>query len=235
MNGEKKRLASGADADVRRLLDAALWALLLALMGFHVLPKALHEALGLLLPAVALWHLAQNRHWFAALRRGRWNGARAAAAFLNGALGVSLVLAVISGLAIANRLFHGVFGLYWERSILAHQVHVASAYWLLIFSGLHLGFHWSGLWPRLVRRCGWNPASRRYRKGCRLALFLIAAGGVLGSFLHRVGDRLLMKHVFGTAAARLPMPLFFLVLAAMFGLYAILGHSCQRRLRGGPP
>ena len=213
----------------RMIVDGLLFVLLVLLMGFHVLPKPLHEALGVLVAVPAALHLVWNGAWFSSLRRGTWNVRRAASVFVNVALIVSLAVALVSGLAIANRLFPGVFGLAWQKSIVAHQAHVASSYWLLIFSGLHLGLHWTALWTRFVRWRGWDVSSRRYRLGSRLAVFAVFGLGVAGSFLHRIGDRLMMKHVFGTAATKLPSAAFLLVLVGIFGLYAILGYGMARK------
>ena len=213
----------------RMILDGLLFVLLILLMGFAVLPKPLHEALGIGMGICALAHLLWNRKWFSSLGRGKWSARRAVAVFVNAALLISCLVALVSGLAIANQLFPGVFGLAWQRSILAHQAHVASSYWLLIFSGLHLGLHWEGLWIRVVRRCGWDSSSWRYRFGTQVAAMAIFLLGIAGSFLHRIGDRLMMKHIFGTAATSLPPAVFLLVLVGIFGLYTVIGHMAGKK------
>ncbi|MBR1553059.1 MAG: DUF4405 domain-containing protein [Schwartzia sp.] len=214
----------------RMVLDGLLFALLVLLMAFQPLPKPLHEAMGVGMGALALLHLAWNGQWFSSLGRGKWNLRRAVSCFVNVALTVSFAVALVSGLAIAGHLFTGVFGPAWQKSILTHQAHIASSYWLLIFSGLHLGLHWTGLWSRFVRWRGWDVSSRGYRMGTRLATAAIFAGGVVGSFLHRIGDRLMMKHFFGTAATKLPLAAFLLVIVAIFGMYAVLGNKLQKRV-----
>ncbi len=215
----------------RGVLDAALLVLLLLLMSFQFLPKALHEALGLVMGGGVLLHLVWNRGWLAALPRGRWSPGRAIPAVVNAALAVCFLLALVSGLAIANQLFHGVFGMAWQRSIVAHQVHITSSYALLILTGLHLGLHGAGLWRRFAPWAGLDASSRRVRGGLCLAAALTAALGVYGSFLHRLGDRLLMKHIFGTAATKLPFAVFLLVLLAIVGLYAVIGYAAGRLAR----
>ena len=219
--------------DMKRIvLDGLLFVLLILLMGFQVLPKPLHEALGIIMGVFVLLHLMWNGKWFSSLGRGAWSSRRAASVVVNLGLTVSFAVALVSGLAIANRLFPGLFGLAWQKSIVAHQAHIASSYWLLIFSGLHLGLHWPALWTRFVRWRGLDVSSMRYRVGVRLARVAVFALGVTGSFLHRIGDRLMMKHVFGTAATKLPSPAaFLLVLVAVFGLYAIIGHRIENRSR----
>ena len=72
----------------RNVLDAALLALLLLLMSFSFLPKALHEALGIAMGGGVLLHLAWNRGWLGSLPRGRWSLGRAIPAAVNLALAV---------------------------------------------------------------------------------------------------------------------------------------------------
>ena len=212
----------------RNVLDAALLVVLLLLMSFSFISKALHEALGIAMGALVLLHLAWNSGWLSSLPRGRWSIGRAIPAIVNLALAVCFLLSLISGLAIANQLFHGVFGMAWQRSIVAHQVHVTSSYGLLILTGLHLGLHISGLWRRFALWTKLDTSSRRVRIGLHLAAILTAAVGVYGSFLHRLGDRLLMKHIFGTAATKLSFAAFLVVLLGIVGLYAIIGHLIGR-------
>lgn len=212
----------------RNVLDAVLLVVLLLLMSFSFLPKALHEALGIAMGSFMLLHLTWNRGWLASLPRGRWSLGRAIPAVVNLALGVCFLLALVSGLAIANQLFHGVFGMAWQRSIVAHQVHVTSSYGLLILTGLHLGLHIAGLWRRFALWANLDTSSRRVRVGLNLLAILTAAFGVYGSFLHRLGDRLLMKHIFGTAATKLPFAAFLVVLLGIVGLYAVIGYLIGR-------
>lgn len=228
---EWQNLRAWREDDMKRIfLDGVLFVLLILLMGFQVLPKAVHEALGVVMGVFVLIHLAWNGQWFSSLRGGSWNIRRLVSVFVNLGLTVSFVVSLVSGLAIANRLFSGLFGLALQKSIVAHQAHIASSYWLLIFSGLHLGLHWTALWSRFVRWRGWNVSSRRYLIGVRRATIAVALLGVVGSFLHRIGDRLMMKHIFGTAATRLPSAAFLLVLVAIFGMYAVIGHKIGKRI-----
>ena len=208
----------------RNILDAALLVLLLLLMSFQLLPKPLHEALGIAMGAFVLLHLAWNKSWLASLPRGRWSLGRAIPAIVNLALGVCFLLAMVSGLAIANQLFHGLFGMAWQRSIVAHQVHITSSYALLILTGLHLGLHGAALWRRFALWAGIDTSSQNVQNRLRLAAALTVAFGAYGSFLHRLGDRLLMKHIFGTAATKLPFAAFLVVLLGIVGLYAVIGY-----------
>ena len=147
----------------RNVLDASLLVVLLLLMSFSFISKALHEALGIAMGGGVLLHLAWNHGWLASLPRGRWSLGRTISAAVNLALAVCFLLALVSGLAIANQLFHGVFGMAWQRSIVAHQVHITASYGLLIFTGLHLGLHGAALWRRFALWAKLDASSRLVR------------------------------------------------------------------------
>ena len=215
----------------RFLLDMVLLVLILLDMGFHFLPQLWHEILGLVLLAGVLWHLGLNRRWFSSLGRGRWNQLR----MLQTGLGLLLLLcfltAMVTGIIISNHVFRDFWtGAALHRSIFVHQLHIASAYLMVIFCGMHLGMHWQGLWQRLRRlpligRLEAHPALRFW------VLVLIGWAGVLLSRLDHVGDRLVLKHIFGTAAARLPGGVYYLLLLCLAGLYAIAFYYMQRHLQ----
>ena len=130
---------------------------------------------------------------------------------------VVLLVMVGAGSGISNHLFKEIMPLDIQRSILIHQLHVSLPYALLILMGLHWGLHFKGWRER------WHlpwPASKRVK--AVLAL-LVTAGGIYGSFLDRVGDRLLMKHIFATPATGEPAIVYVGLLLAIWGMYVILG------------
>ena len=112
-----------------------------------------------------------------------------------------------------------------QRSILIHQLHVSLPYALLILMGLHWGLHFKG-W-REKWHLPW-PASCPVKV---LLALLATAGGIYGSFLDRVGDRLLMKHIFATPATGEPAIVYVGLLLAIWGMYVILGALLLKMLQ----
>jgi len=130
---------------------------------------------------------------------------------------VVLLVMVGAGSGISNHLFKDIMPLDIQRIILIHQLHVSLPYALLILMGLHWGLHFKGWRER------WHlpwPDSKCVK--AVLAL-LVTAGGIYGSFLDRVGDRLLMKHIFATPATGEPAVVYVGLLLAIMGLYIIIG------------
>ena len=212
----------------RMTVTALLPLLFLPIMCFHYVPKVLHEVLGILWLLLVLIHIGQNRQWFASLKRGRWPILRLIGTVIDILLLVVLLVMVGAGSGISNHLFKEIMPLDIQRSILIHQLHVSLPYALLILMGLHWGLHFNG-WRE---RCHlpW-PASKRVK--AVLAL-LVTAGGIYGSFLDRVGDRLLMKHIFATPATGEPAIVYVGLLLAIWGMYVILGALLLKMLQLRP-
>ena len=214
----------------RIFLDCLLIIIFLLIMSFHFLPKLWHEILGLVMPILALLHVAWNRQWFAALLRGKYSLARFVPTTINLLLIVSLVVVAVTGILVSHHIFKGIVPLTLQRNITVHQLHNAASYFMLILVGLHLGFHWQSWWERLLQKVKWNRSSRLYRYGCRCAAVFLVSVGCYASFLDRVGDRLLMRHVFGTEAVKQSFPMFLLLLTSVVALYAVIGFYARRLL-----
>ena len=210
----------------------AMLLLLLLVMGFHFLPHVLHEVLALVLLGGALWHLLLNRRWFSALFRGRYGKVRVLQTVMLCLLVISFFTAMVTGIIISSHVFRELWqGVALHRSIFVHQLHIASSYVMVILGGMHVGMHWQGLWQQLKKipllgKVESHPAIRFW------LLMVIGWAGAALSRLDQVGDRLMMKHIFGTLASRLPAPAYFLLLLCFIGLYAIIFYYAQKYLQG---
>lgn len=207
------------------LVTALLPPLFLAVMSFHYLPKLLHEVLGILWGLAALLHIWQHRSFFATLGRGRWTRQRLLITLVDFLLLALLLVTVLTGLGISNHLLKDFLPLDWRRSITLHQLHVSLPYALLILSGLHLGQHWQGFAAQLRRLLPpivlpGLPAGVKWGLG-----LLVVALGLYGSFLNRIGDRLLLKHIFATPATGEPAAVYLLLLCGVGGMYLLIGRK----------
>ena len=216
----------------RMAVTALLPLLLLLVMSFHYIPKLLHEVLGIACLVLAVVHVYQNRRWFKSLGRGRWDFLRALGTVISILLIVLMLVAVMAGLGISNYLLKDIMPLEIQRSIAIHQYHVSLPYALLILCGLHWGMHWRGWlaqWKKLVPL---SLAPNTSRIAAAVLGLSVAALGIYGSFLNRVGDRLLMKHIFATEAANQPGEIYALLLMGLLGLYVVIGFLFDYAYRG---
>lgn len=208
-------------------LDILLLIIFLSVMNFHALPKLLHEVLGLLFPLTVFLHLFLNRRWFSTLLSGKWSVIRLLSVSIDLLLIVCFFLIAATGVCLSNHLFKDMMPLALQRNITIHQLHVSLPFVMLALMGIHFGFHWPGWRERLLRFFHWEENSVAYRRGSRVMGILVIGLGIYGSLQNRIGDRLLMKHIFATPATDLSGGIYSLLLFSVFLLYACLGNGAH--------
>ena len=179
-------------------------------------------------------HLFLNRRWFPTLSRGKWDVMRVLGASVNFLLMMCLVLVAATGVCLSNHLFKDMIPLDLQRSITLHRMHVSLPFAMLILMGIHLGLHWQGWRQRLLNF--FHGETYVYRIGSIVIGMAMVGTGIYASLQNRIGDRLLMKHIFATPATDLPGAIYALLLLAIFAMYACLGNwvreMVQHRGRG---
>lgn len=214
-----------------RMIVAALLPLLfLLVMSFHYIPKLLHEVIGLLWLAAVMVHIWQNKGWFKALGKGRWNIFRGLNTLVDLSLLVVLFVTVLTGTGISNFIFKEIMPLDIRRSIMVHQLHVSLPYAMLILMGLHWGLHFSGWLRQWQQGLGFDLSNRWARIFGLLAGVLTVAVGIYGSMLNRIGDRLLLKHIFATEATSEPWAIYVILLIGIMGIYVLVGALARKLL-----
>ncbi len=191
------------------LLDALLLALFVAEMSFYHLPAVLHEVLGVAMAAAIILHVVINRRRLASLLKGL-TPRKFLNAATDGALTICAATTLATGVTMSNYLFADFVSFELRRNMTLHQLHVAAPYAMMILIGVHVGLHWRELRQRLLNFFGLaDKTVARY--ALRIVHCLLAAVGAVGLYLNRVGDRLLMKHIFATPATDLPAVIFALL------------------------
>lgn len=213
------------------LVTLLLPLLFLLVMSFHYVPKLLHEVVGIALLLLTGLHLYQNKNWLKNLRRGSWPAIRIVGTVVDVLLLAAVLVVVATGAGISNYLLKELMPLEIQRSIVIHQYHVSMPYALLILCGLHWGLHWRGWWGQWQKLCPWQ-LPRKIRPVLTALLCAAVMGlGIYGSFMNRVGDRLLMKHIFATEATNQPAEVYVVLLGSFMGLYVLLGFAAGELLK----
>ena len=214
-----------------RMMAAVLVPLLfLLVMSFHYIPKLLHEVIGLLWLAAVMVHIRQNKGWFKAMGKGRWNIFRGLNTLVDLSLLVVLFVTVLTGTGISNFIFKEIMPLDIQRSIMVHQLHVSLPYAMLILIGLHWGLHFNGWLRQWQQGLGFDLSKRWARIFGLLAGVLTVAVGIYGSLLNRIGDRLLLKHIFATEATSEPWAIYVILLIGIMGIYVLVGALVRKLL-----
>ena len=124
---------------IKRVVDAALTALLLCLMAYQVTGETLHEWLGIGMTVLVIVHQALNAKWYSALFHGHYHALRILQTAVNVLLLLSFALTAICGMAMSS---HAVPFLYGILPVsFARQFHLSLSHWSFVLMGLHLGLH----------------------------------------------------------------------------------------------
>lgn len=199
------------------LIDAVLFALFVAELSFRYLPGILHEIFGVAMAALIIWHIVMNR------RRVRFM------LTLNIALTICSVLILATGVCISNHLFADVMSLEIQRNMMIRSLHVALPYIMLILIGVHVGLNWREFWNRLIHLIGAKEFYQRWKKFFIAAAVMLSAVGVVGLFMNRVRDRILMKHIFATPATDLPFAVFMMMIIGGVALFALITFLAKEK------
>ena len=192
----------------RKILDAALFILFLLVMSFHFLPRILHEVFGIVMAAAFVIHLFINRRQFFYSLRGKKSARKIFSALINISMLITFAIILVTGICMSNYIFHDFIPFEIRRNFFIHQLHVSLPYVFIIFLGCHIGLHW-----REIIKIK-NPLIQK------IFMAVIICAGIYGSFLNRVGDRILMKHIFATPATDLPFGIFLILIVATVGIYS---------------
>lgn len=210
------------------LLDAVLFALFVAEMSFHHLPKILHEILGVAFAAAIILHVALNRRRFISSLK-KMTPRKIFSATINFALIICAVIILVNGVSLSNYLFADVVSFEWRRNMMVRQLHVVAPYVCLILIGVHIGLHWRELRQRLLKIFEAEEFYRQHEKFFIAAAVILSAVGVAGLFLNRVGDRILMKHVFSTPAIELSAVVFALLIIGGVIFFALITYLLDEK------
>ena len=198
-------------------LDGGMIIMLIAVMNFHFLPKVLHEVLGLALFIAAAVPFCWNFRTFGAL-----NKFYLAVDIL---LLVSMLIVIGTGIITSHYIFNGLFDMSLQRNITIHKLHHSIPFVMMILLGLHLGHNWLGFKQRLSNLLDVPPII-----GKIIASVLIGIG-LVGAYMDQLFDRLLMKHIFGTAATQLPLGIYFVLMIGMIALFTAIGFFVDRLIK----
>ena len=214
------------------LLDAILFVLFVAEMSFYHLPKILHEILGVAMAAAIILHVAINRRRFTSLLK-KITPRKFFNAATDFALTICAAIILIPGVFISNYLFVDLVSFELRRNMTFHQLHVATPYAMLILIGVHIGLHWRGLRQRILNLFGLEEIYQRRQIFFRAAAVILSAVGAAGLYLNRVGDRILMKHIFATSATELPAAVFALLIIGGVIFFATITFLLDEKFRRG--
>lgn len=167
-------------------------------MNYRYTGNEFHEIAGVMFSAMVLFHNAINWRWYVALFRGGQTFRRALATAVNLLLVLLLIALFVTGALISVT----VFALLDIQSagLAAHDLHQGAAYAVFILTAIHLGLRWDVFMVKL-KRCAYAVGLGWSARANRLGVIAVALYGVYAFFAHRIGEKLLIRHVFAWGEA----------------------------------
>lgn len=204
------------------LLDVILFALFVAELSFHYLPKVLHEILGVAMALAIVLHVAINFRRFKSLFK-KMTPRKIFIVTIDFALAIGAAIILFAGVCMSNYLFTDAVSFELRRNMTIHQLHVAIPYMMIILIGAHVGLHAQELRQRFSN----------VKNFFNVAIAALSIIGAFGLFFNRVLDRILMKHIFATPATDLIAPLFMLLIIGGVIFFALITFFVDRKIFGG--
>ena len=197
--------------------DVLLALLLLATLAYPWTGRHIHTWVVYAWAFVVLLHAVWNRGWYASLWRGSYSPRRILTVVLALLLWAA-VGALASGVVLAH-FRHAVGSALWWR-----QLHIGSAYWLLVLCGLHAGLHLETWAAPLRQKAFFN----KIKKILALAAWAAAAGGLWACWRLHIGRVLWFSASFSADGGTW----YYLALqtAGVFWLCAFAAHILTRRV-----
>jgi hypothetical protein len=215
----------------RLCLDALMVALFVAALAFRATGRAPHEWIGVGFTALLGLHIAVNLGWYKILFRGRYNAWRTVNTVTNMALLTSMLVLCVTGVMNSRHIFG--FSRYFNGESL-RRIHSLTAYWNLVFIGVHTGLHWKMVMGAF-RKLAWSgraSANGAALYALRAATLLVMSMGVWASYDRDMGAKLFQGFAFDFWDPGRPLILFFAGNLAIVGIYAIVAHYTFKLVKG---
>lgn len=213
------------------IIDVLMSLGLLFLMPYELVGDAAHEWIGVGMFVLMLLHHMLNRAWICSLFKGRYTPVRIVQTLLVVLVLVCMLGSMASGVLLSRYVFS--FPEIRGAASAARSVHMASAYWGLVFMSLHLGLHWS-MMLGMMKKISRNPSAVRIWcvRGTGAA---IAAYGVYAFIKRGIGNYMLFRIHFAFFDYEEPLIFFLMDYMAAVGLFVWAGHYVGKLLKKKTP
>lgn len=210
---------------LRISIDCAMLVFFVLAMAYVLTGNQWHEVVGILLFALVLMHCGLNFTWFR--RIFTFSDIRRLLTMRNLCnifLALSFLTTIAAGVLISQFLFTFI---PWEGGLLMRQIHIASAYWLLVFAALHTGLHWHSLYNRVV---SWK-TNRWVTRMLWGVVILLSGLGIHAFIVHEVHYKLILYYAFSFPDANSNGGRILLDHALMFVPFSVLAYCFDRMQR----
>lgn len=132
---------------IKIIIDILMTLTLLFLMGFQFWSIILHEAAGAMMLFLFILHNILNYPFYKNLFKGRYSILRVLFLLVDFSLLASMLLSMISGIAISSYIF--TFVSVPMNNFQAHTIHLSSTFWTFVLTAVHAGLHFAMIFKKL--------------------------------------------------------------------------------------
>ena len=126
----------------RMILNTIMLGMFIFIFAFKLFPRPWHQIIGVAILLPVLFHVINNRRWFSALKRGRWNRKRRLWTTANLALLVGVLFTVFTGFLCSDYMTTSYGSTLPYNAHLISKLHKLFAKILLLLIAGHVFFHW---------------------------------------------------------------------------------------------
>lgn len=210
------------------ILDAILFVLFVAELAFHYLPRDIHEILGVAMIILVIVHVAINfRRFIGSFKK--ISTRKLLSIEVNVALILATLIILFSGLCMSNFIFPDLMSSALRRNMTIHNLHTSAPYIMTILIGMHIALHCHEIKQRLLNYFE-AEFSARLKLFSYALIFMLSLFGIVGLFLNRFLDRILMKHIFATPATDLPAWIFILLIVGSVVFFALVTYILVEKI-----
>lgn len=125
----------------RMILNTIMLGMFIFLFAFKLFPRPWHQIAGVLVLLPVLIHAINNRRWFSALKRGRWNRKRRLWTTANLALLVGVLFTVFTGFLCSDYMTTSYGSTLPYNAHLVSEIHKLLTKILLLLIAIHVLLH----------------------------------------------------------------------------------------------
>jgi hypothetical protein len=199
--------------------DMLLFLSLIASMSFRLTGDIAHEIAGIIMSALTAFHVFAHRRWIVSFFFRRKNASDIFRFSVLIVIFLLMIGIVVSGI-IMSKIIHVIVSI--DGSLLVRQIHVMLAYWVFVFSSIHIGVHFRGMRKRLLGIPFTNVMVYR------VAGIFIAAAGIWAFSKREIASKLLMQSAFGFVDPEECGIAYLYSLTAVAGLFVFVSYYAMK-------
>ena len=160
-------------ATLKIVIDLAMTAALLLLMGYQFWSDTAHEWAGAGMFVLFIAHHILNRGWYKALFKGKYTPARCFQLAVSLLLLLAMLGLMVSGILLSRHVFD--FLNISGGTAFGRLLHIVCVHWGFVLMAMHLGLHWNMVMGRIrkaahVKEIGKNSALDRLHNNHRFSV-----------------------------------------------------------------